>query len=1709
MRGHTGVGDVHDPAGDTSHTVAAGTAVPIAARANLAARNAGAAHQRGPSNATTGTQVTQPTQPRNDYPAGVTYGQQTSANYGANDARTNGSSEYSTPLNGADRSNSASVYSAQETGSFKTRSVTSVGNAAGQRDQAAETSQQSGQNAAGQPVDQNQSNMTANGSEQQDGRAQGKQGPTISQRADQQTKRTKKVMNNIETDHDEAVRENSKVAEEDKKSTTDSSSQFDFGVEPSSQRASETVSPEGRERQARIARELGVSLPTAAVPSPKIGTSYQRTFGDSAGGIGAAPGYGNQGMPGSLVPPSPTEEPLPTKTPGSGPATFFHRRSLSLRSRTSVSERTAPEEQPALPRSPQPARAQNPETVQAAGIPANSARSPLAIEPAVDVGRVPKKYQQTDQDLNIPMDAPGLYIKQRQTDAQVEQFKEVDGARTEALENRKKAKADVSQDIDSKVAQEKLGTNESRLEKNRQMASEYVGWRQVGGWNAGTKESGVARTDLLTRATLLDEYISDKYLGDWYQNTALIILTAFAAWVIGRWHGSISWLSLILMFSATAYRTSIRRVRRNARDDVIREASMAKLDQGKESMEWLNSFLVKFWIIYEPSLCEMITQIANDILKDQTPPMVESLKLDKFTLGNKAPRLEFVSTTPTTDPTVVILDYSASFTPNDNTDLTSRQLKTKTNPKVQLGVRIGKGIISKNLPILVEDMSFTGTLTFRIKLMERFPHIKTLDVWFNKRPDFDFVLKPIGGDTFGFDINIIPGLAQFIKEMVHANLGPMFYAPNKFQLNIEQMMAGVGVMTGVGVLSVTIVSASDLRPGAVSKKVDPYVAVLNVNNAELDRTKIKEDTRSPVWKETLPVIITNPNEMVILSVRDFNGKHVDRAIGTVSLPLSTILDSQGDDLVTSPILSGGRESGQLTYSVHYSSVHMPQTNDDGTTTSGRDTKSGILALQILGARNLDSSVSVLGEVSSYCELEINGRPEETTKVVKSNNDPDWQFNKEIIVLNKPGTQVVFRVRHSRSKGKGSPQIGSLKLRLTDLLLQNQKGRAWFPLADDRGDLHIQTQWKSCAIAGIPGSSYVEPIGVLRFFLRCANNLRNLEKVGKVDPYIRISINGVEVERSAYIKGTLDPEWNEALYIPIQNEMQVLSVECMDTESKQRDRSLGSFEVDLQEIIQRNSEDKYKYFVSDKELTNKLVMPDRGPKGSVTYSVEFYPAIDIVNPFELEHIEAERKKLKELQDKKEPDEEQVEDIKVIKERLKLAGEDMPIDKQLSYPSGVLAVSIENVNGISRYQRIRVTHDNNPHAIYLSDRSKGRRLVIGESCDYMAGQIDLTSVRIEIVTGSDDDGHSLKSISDVVLGGQQLLREAYYEPYTYQIGIGDNAPTVTLSARYFPIPNFQVDPKEDLRNGGLMEVNLYRAVDVEAADSSGLSDPYVSFYINDEKEKIYKSKTKKETLNPVWNERFQFEVTKISELTLKALVFDWDMGNRDDALGGAAFDCSELVPLELKSFKAPLTDKVQKGKHEKRKAKERSGYIELSLRYIPGLPPPEKRLGLGGLVGGGAGKVVGGVAGVGIGAVGAGVGAASKGGSKVLGLFGRGKDDEEDEEGDSSKESFAVTVESVVGLDNVKEIQVRGYLVDDDGTEKEIYRSKNIKVDAGQAELTDGGFNFEATPDEALGIKVREVKRLGHSDLGQGTAELEQGSQEVNLGKCTAKVQISKV
>jgi len=275
-----------------------------------------------------------------------------------------------------------------------------------------------------------------------------------------------------------------------------------------------------------------------------------------------------------------------------------------------------------------------------------------------------------------------------------------------------------------------------------------IGWKQVAGITDGPVETN---EETIAKSTL-DAFLPELYYGQWFHNAGIIVFAVLSTHIVTRLRFGFGSVVIILAACTTYYKTSIQRVRRYARDDIQRELIKTRLATEHESADWMNNFLDRFWLIYEPVLSRTIVSSVELVLAASTPNFLDSLKLSKFTLGTKAPRIDKVRTFPRTENDVVLMDWSIKFTPSDLSDVTPRQQSAQVNPKIILEVRLGKGLATAAIPILVEDINFVGHMRIKLKLMNNFPHVQLVELSFLEKPVIDFVLKPIGGETFGWDI---------------------------------------------------------------------------------------------------------------------------------------------------------------------------------------------------------------------------------------------------------------------------------------------------------------------------------------------------------------------------------------------------------------------------------------------------------------------------------------------------------------------------------------------------------------------------------------------------------------------------------------------------------------------------------------------------------------------------------------------------------------------------------------------------------------------------------------------------------------------------------------------------------------------------------------------------------------------------------------------
>uniref|UniRef100_A0A672GXM3 Synaptotagmin III n=1 Tax=Salarias fasciatus TaxID=181472 RepID=A0A672GXM3_SALFA len=126
-----------------------------------------------------------------------------------------------------------------------------------------------------------------------------------------------------------------------------------------------------------------------------------------------------------------------------------------------------------------------------------------------------------------------------------------------------------------------------------------------------------------------------------------------------------------------------------------------------------------------------------------------------------------------------------------------------------------------------------------------------------------------------------------------------------------------------------------------------------------------------------------------------------------------------------------------------------------------------------------------------------------------------------------------------------------------------------------------------------------------------------------------------------------------------------------------------------------------------------------------------------------------------------------------------------------------------------------------------------------------------------------------------------------------------------------------------------VKILKALDLPAKDANGFSDPYVKIYLLPDRKKKFQTKVHRKTLNPVFNETFQFGVP-LNELHSRKLhfsVYDFDRFSRHDLIGQVVVD--NLLDFSEGSGDKPVWRDIVEGTAEKADL----GELNFSLCYLP--------------------------------------------------------------------------------------------------------------------------------------------------------------------------------
>jgi len=246
---------------------------------------------------------------------------------------------------------------------------------------------------------------------------------------------------------------------------------------------------------------------------------------------------------------------------------------------------------------------------------------------------------------------------------------------------------------------------------------------------------------------------------------------------------------------------------------------------------------------------------------------------------------------------------------------------------------------------------------------------------------------------------------------------------------------------------------------------------------------------------------------------------------------------------------------------------------------------------------------------------MNGKEIHITNKLKRTNNPIFQnASKEFLVTDRKNARLGLIIKDDRDL-LADPIIGRYQIKMNDMMKMMEQGKDWFHLHGVKeGRAKLKLQWKPVALSGVAGTAgYIDPIGVMRFHFKSATDLRNLEAMGKSDPYARVMLSGMTRGRTVTFRNNLNPAWDEVVYVPIRSSREKLVVEVMDEEKINKDRSLGWVELKAADFVRESETGEYEIDEEKQLITSPLHYGKGTFKGHINYTVSFYPTIPVSNP----------------------------------------------------------------------------------------------------------------------------------------------------------------------------------------------------------------------------------------------------------------------------------------------------------------------------------------------------------------------------------------------------------------------------------------------------------------------------------------------------------------
>ncbi|KAM6039082.1 LOW QUALITY PROTEIN: extended synaptotagmin-1 [Chlamydotis macqueenii] len=598
-----------------------------------------------------------------------------------------------------------------------------------------------------------------------------------------------------------------------------------------------------------------------------------------------------------------------------------------------------------------------------------------------------------------------------------------------------------------------------------------------------------------------------------------------------------------------------------------------------ERAEWLNKVLAQAWPFFGRYLEKLLVESVAPSIRASNSHL-QTFAFTKVDLGEKPLRILGVRAHPGAHEKQILLDLNISYVGDVQIDVEVKKFFCKAGVK---GMQL-HGMLRIILEPLLGDVPIVGALT----------------MFFIRRPTLDINWT---GMTNLLDI---PGLSSVSDTMIMDAISSYLVLPNRLLVPLVPDLHEAAQLRCPlrGVVRVHLRGARDLRSkdrfmgGLVRGKSDPY-AVLRVGT-QVATSRVVDNDLNPTWDEVYEFIVHEvPGQEVEVEVFDKDPDQ-DDLLGRMKLDFGEVLKARVLD-EWFPLQEGGQ--GRLHLRLEWLSLLCDAAKLDEVLERNRTIvakpdppSAAILVVYLDRAEELPMKKPGK-EPNPVVQISVQDVTRES-KVVYNTSAPVWEDAFRFFLHDPANQDLDIQVKDDPRQGS----LGSLSLPLARLLAAPQLTLAQpFPLqrAGPRSRLHMKLVLRvlyldapedggpaptppgqpeppaSAAVAHRPTQASPDPrFGterVLRIHLLGARDLVAKDNFlggalrGRSDPYARVRAAG-RVFRSRVVKEELNPRWNEVYEVIVDDVPgQDVEFELFDKDLD-KDDFLGRCKVPLRRVL---------------------------------------------------------------------------------------------------------------------------------------------------------------------------------------------------------------------------------------------------------------------------------------------------------------------------------------------------------------------------------------------------------------------------------------------------------------------------------------------------------------------------------------------------------------